>query len=50
MENETNGYEILEVREDGSYVIVKDGMPFHACPEYCPEIWAAVKAQVEATT
>jgi len=42
---ETTGYEIIERRDDGSFVILKDGSPFHVCPEYCPELWAAVKAQ-----
>jgi hypothetical protein len=51
MDETQGGYEILEIRDDGSFVIVKDGNPFHVCQEYCPEIWAAVNAQlgIEAT-
>ena len=45
MENETSGYEILEKREDGTFVIVKDGAPYHVTPGYCPELWVAVCAQ-----
>jgi len=46
---ETNGYEVIEIRDDGTYVIMLDGNPYHVTPEYCPELWASVKAQVEAS-
>ena len=38
-------YEILETRDDGTFVIMKDGNPYHVTPEYCPELYAAVCAQ-----
>ena len=41
-------YEIIEKREDGTFVILKDGEPYHVTPDYCPVLWASVKAQVEA--
>jgi hypothetical protein len=44
--NEIGGYVILAYREDGTFTILKDGSPYHACPEYCPEIWAAINAQL----
>jgi len=45
---ENTGYEVLEVREDRTYVIMLDGNPFHVTPEYCPGLYAAVSAQLEA--
>ena len=42
----TGGYEILEEREDGTFVIVLDGLPFHVCPSYRPDLWRAVLAQL----
>ncbi len=48
MDETNNGYEILEIRDDGTYVIMLDGNPYHVTPAYCPELWASVKAQVEA--
>ena len=45
---EATGYEVIEIRHDGTYVIMLDGNPYHVTPEYCPELWASVKAQVEA--
>lgn len=41
----TGGYEILEEREDGTFVINLNG-PFHVCPEYRPDLWRAVLAQL----
>lgn len=38
-------YDVLEVRDDGSYVILKDGSPYHVCAEYAADIWAAINAQ-----
>lgn len=37
--------EILESRADGSFVIMRDGIPFHVTPDYSPDLWAAVCAQ-----
>lgn len=42
--------EILETREDGTFVILHDGLPFHCTPEYCPDLYAEVQAQVAAQT
>lgn len=42
----TGGYEILEEREDGTFVILYEGLPFHVCPEYRPDLYAAVLAQL----
>ena len=39
-------YEILEQREDGTFVITLNGMPYHVTPSYCPELYAAVCAQL----
>lgn len=39
-------YEILEQREDGTFVIMHNGEPYHVTQEYCPEIFAAVCAQL----
>lgn len=39
-------YEILEQRDDGTFVILKDGMEYHVTPDYCPELYAAVCAQL----
>jgi len=39
-------YEILDQHEDGTFVIMKDGNPYHVTPDYCPEIYAAVCAQL----
>jgi len=47
--NETNGYEVIEIRHDGTFVIMLDGNPYHVTPDYCPELWASIKAQVEAS-
>lgn len=47
MENETTGgYEILEEREDGTFVILLNGQPFHCCPEYRPDLFQAVCSQL----
>jgi len=46
---EATGYEVIEIRDDGTYVIMLDGNPYHVTPAYCPELWSAVKAQVEAS-
>ena len=43
---ESSGYEILEEREDGTFAILLDGQPFHVCPEYRPDLWRAVLAQL----
>ena len=41
-------YEIIEIRDDGTYVILKNGEAYQVTPDYCPELYAAVKEQVEA--
>lgn len=38
-------YEILETRDDGSFVIQGPDGPFQVTPDYCPELWKAVCAQ-----
>ena len=38
-------YEILERRDDGTFVIMQNGEPYHVMPDYCPELFAAVCAQ-----
>jgi hypothetical protein len=38
-------YEIIEVREDSTFVIIQDGMPYHVTPEYCPDLYVLVRAQ-----
>ena len=42
----------IEVRADGTFVVqaemAGEYLPYHVTPEYCPELWASVKAQVEA--
>ena len=38
-------YEILERRDDGTFVIMQNGEPYHVTPDYCPELFAAVCAQ-----
>lgn len=42
---ETIVYEIIERRENGSFVIAGELGPYHVTPDYCPELWAAVCAQ-----
>jgi hypothetical protein len=42
----TGGYEIIEEREDGTFVILLDGLPFHVCQEYRPDLLQAVLAQL----
>ena len=37
-------YEILEQRDDGTFVIMHNGEPYHVTPEYSPELFAAVCA------
>ena len=39
-------YEILETRDDGTFVIMQNGEPYHVTLEYCPELFAAVCAQL----
>ena len=43
----------IESRPDGTFVVMAhingEWMPYHVTPEYCPELWASVKAQVEAS-
>lgn len=41
-------YEILEIRDDNTYVILKEGMPYHVTPEYCPDLYNLVLAQIES--
>lgn len=43
-------YEILEVRDDNTYVIIKDGMPYHVTPEYCPDLYNVISAQIVSST
>ena len=46
MENDI-GYNVLENREDGTFVIELDGKPFHVTYEYSPEIFIALGGVVE---
>jgi hypothetical protein len=39
-------YEILEQREDGTFVIMQNGEPYHVTPDYSPELFTAVCAQL----
>ena len=43
----TTKYNILETREDGTFVIELDGKPFHVTYEYSPEIFIALGGVVE---
>ena len=43
----TTKYNILETREDGTFVIELDGNPFHVTYEYSPEIFLALGGVVE---
>lgn len=47
MENTTE-YNVLEIREDGTFVIELDGKPFHVTYEYSPEIFIALGGLVDA--
>lgn len=40
------GYEIQEKRDDGTFVILYEDQPFHVTPDYSPELYAAVCAQL----
>ena len=42
--------EIIESRDDGTYVILHEGLPYHVTPEYCPDLYAEVQAQIAAKT
>ena len=46
MENTTE-YDVLETREDGTFVIELDGKPFHVTYEYSPEIFIALGGVVK---
>ena len=46
MENTTE-YNVLETRDDGTFVIELDGKPFHVTYEYSPEIFLALGGVVE---
>ena len=43
----------IETRPDGTFVvqaeIAGEYLPYHVTSEYCLELWASVKAQVEAS-
>jgi len=40
------GYEIQERRDDGTFVILYEDLPFHVTPDYSPELYVAVCAQL----
>lgn len=41
--------ETIITRPDGTYEITRldNGWPYHVTPDYCPELYAQVKAQAE---